>query len=509
MDVATAEPERLRTDAETLRKLATGLGRLGAWSVDLGSGQITWSDEVCAIHDVPPGYRCTRDEALQFYAPEHRGTIRGAFERCIQHGHPFDVQLRISTHRRPNVWVRAIGQPAYDEDGAIVRVHGAFQDISPLVQVAEEKRLLAERLTMTLESMTEGFFTVDHDWRLTYMNAEAERHLLVSRSHALGKNLWELFPQAIGTAFDHEYHRAVATRRAVEFEEYYPPLDLWVQVRAYPSAVGLAVSFRDITERRAAEQEVLRLNSELEERVLERTAELQEANHELESFAYAVAHDLRTPLCAARAFGRAMERSEGGRLSAEGAEYLRNLRDSMQFMDDMTQSLLGLARLSKAALRREPVDLAKLARTVFGVLKQQDPARELELHVQENLVVEADRVLITEVLMNLLGNAWKFTRHTAGARIDVGVGIGPEGERVFHVRDNGAGFDMQAAQRLFEPFVRLHGQGEFEGTGVGLATVHKIISRHDGRVWVDAAVGRGATFCFTLGKQAASIPSAE
>lgn len=509
MDVATAEPERLRTDAETLRKLATGLGRLGAWSVDLGSGQITWSDEVCAIHDVPAGYRCTREEALQFYAPEHRGTIRGAFERCIQHGHPFDVQLRIATRRRQNVWVRAIGQPAYDEDGAIVRVHGAFQDITPLVQVAEEKRLLGERLATTLENMTEGFMMVDREWRLTYLNAHAERDVKMSRKDILGRNFWEIFPEAVGSTFYREYHRAVQTNQVVEFEEYYPPLDLWAQVRAYPSAVGLAISFRDVSQRRRAEQEVLRLNAELEERVLERTAELQEANHELESFAYAVAHDLRTPLCAARAFGRAMERSEGGRLSAEGAEYLRNLRDSMQYMDDMTQSLLALARLSKAAVRREPIDLAKLARTVFGVLKQQDPARELELHVQENLVVEADRVLVTEVLMNLLGNAWKFTRHTAGARIEVGAGTGSEGERVFHVRDNGAGFDMHAARRLFEPFVRLHGQGEFEGTGVGLATVHKIISRHDGRVWVDAAVGRGATFCFTLGKQAASIPSAE
>jgi len=499
MDLAIAPPERLDAGAETLLKLATGLGRLGAWSLELATGEISWSDEVCAIHDVPPGYRCTGEEALAFYAPEHRDPISRAFERCIQRGHPFDLQLRIVTRRDRQVWVRAIGQPGYDEDGAIVSVHGAFQDITPLVQAAEDKRLLAERLTMTLESMTEGFYTVDHEWRLTYMNAEAERNLQLARRRVLGKSLWEVFPEAVGTVFDREFHRAVATREAVEFEEYYPPIDIWVQVRAYPSALGLAVSFRDVSKRRRAEQEVRRLNAELEQRVLARTAELLEANRDLEAFAYAVAHDLRTPLCAGRAFALAVERSEGGRLGPEGAGYLRNLRESLQYMDDMTQSLLALARLSKAAVRRETLDLGAVARKVLGVLRQGDPARELECSVQDGLVAAADRVLVTEVLMNLLGNAWKFTRHTAGARIEVGAREDAGGERIFFVRDNGAGFDMATAQRLFEPFVRLHGQAEFEGTGVGLATVHKIITRHDGRAWAEAAVGQGATFFFTLG----------
>jgi PAS domain S-box-containing protein len=506
--VERAPAERLRNEAETLLKLAAGLGRLGAWSIELEGPRLTWSDEVCAIHDVPPGFQCTVRQALDFYAPMDRPKLQHAFERCRDHGYPFDLELRIVTARGRLIWVRSIGQPGYDENGSIVRVHGACQDITRIIQATEDKRLLAERLTMTLESMTEGFYTVDREWRFTYLNGEAERVLLLDRSDTIGKVLWDVFPQAVGTPFQCEYEKAMTTHRMVELEEYYPPLDIWVQVRAYPSALGLAVSFRDITQRRRAEQEVLRLNAELEERVLCRTAELEAANKELDSFAHAVAHDLRTPLCAIKAFVHVLKETERDTLSANGKVYLERIGESTEQMAAMTVSLLALSRLSKAAVQREPVDLAAVARRIVADMGEGEPLRRVEVSVDHDLRVDADRVLVGQVLQNLLCNAWKFTRHATAARIDVGAALGPDGERVFFVKDNGAGFDMSFAQRLFEPFCRLHGQAEFEGTGVGLATVHRIITRHDGRIWAEAAEDRGAAFYFTLGGRAGQSHSA-
>lgn len=503
-----AAPERLGNEASTLLKLAAGLGRLGAWSVELDGPLLTWSDEVCAIHDVPPGFQCTVQQAVDFYAPLDRPKLQRAFERCCANGQPYDMQLRMVTARGRLIWVRSIGQPGYDKNGAIVRVHGACQDITGIVQATEEKRLLAERLTMTLESMTEGFYTVDREWRFTYLNGEAERVLQLNRSNTIGKVLWDVFPQAVGTPFQSEFENALATHRMVELEEYYPPLDIWVQVRAYPSALGLAVSFRDVTQRRRAEEEVRRLNAELEERVLCRTAELETANRELEAFAHAVAHDLRTPLYAVKAFVHVINETERDTISASGKTYVQRIGEAMEHMDAMTVGLLALSRLSQAAVRREPVDLAAIAGRIVADLREGDPLRHVEVCVADDLRADADRVLVAQVLQNLLGNAWKFTRHSTAARIDVGATSGPDGERLFFVKDNGAGFDMDCAKRLFEPFYRLHDRTEFEGTGVGLATVHRIVTRHGGRICAEAAQGRGAAFYFTIGDSTGERPSA-
>lgn len=494
---AVLMPERVADeDTDNLLKLAAGLGRLGAWSVELADRALTWSDEVCAILDLPARHRPTFEEGLRFAAPEYRAAVRAAFDRCAQCGHPYDLQVQAVTARGRRIWVRAIGQPGYDEHGHIVRVHGAFQDITSLVQVHEEKRQLAERLTVTLESLTDGFYVLDHQWRFTYLNAEAARVMGICRRESLGKVLWDLFPEAVETVFYREFERALAENVSIEVEGYYEPLDLWVQLRASPSSFGLAVSFRDITKRKRAEQQVRRLNAELEDRVQRRTAELRSAMKDLEMFAYAVAHDLRTPMCAGKAFTRALQATEQCKLSGQGTEYLQKIQDALQYMDDMTVSLLGLAKLSNAPLRREAVDLSAIATKILDVQRVATPARDVKVSVQDGLLASADRTLVAEVLMNLIGNAWKFTRGRKKARIEVGARNGASGDCVFYVKDNGPGFAMHAAERLFDPFVRL--DTEVEGSGIGLATVHKIVTRHGGRVWAKAAVGRGACFFFTL-----------
>jgi two-component system cell cycle sensor histidine kinase/response regulator CckA len=241
---------------EALLRMATQVSRLGAWQVELPALTLTWSDEVRAIHETDPGFTPAVEDGLNYYAPEFQERIREAFGACVEHGTPYDEELQIITARGRRVWVRTLGEAVRDEAGKIVRVQGAFQDISQQKQTELEIRRSAERLETTLESITDAFLTMDREWRFTYLNGEAERLMRRSRADLLGRNIWEEFPAAAGSAFQREYERAMRDNRTVGFQEFFPPLNLWVDVRAFPSAEGLAVYFRDITESRRVEERV-------------------------------------------------------------------------------------------------------------------------------------------------------------------------------------------------------------------------------------------------------------
>ncbi len=221
------------------------------------------------------------------------------------------------------------------------------------------------------------------------------------------------------------------------------------------------------------------------------------ANRELEAFSYSVAHDLRTPLRSIDGFSYVLLEEHAARLDASGQALLDEVRRAAQHMAQLIDVLLNLARVTRSELHRRPVDLAALARSAFERLQRAEPQRVVELVVAPLPLVEGDSALVTVVLDNLVGNAWKFTHKKATARIEIGTQV-TAGQRVFYVRDNGAGFDMAYAARLFTAFSRLHTTTEFEGTGVGLATVDRIIRRHGGRVWAEGVVEGGATFYFTL-----------
>lgn len=236
---------------------------------------------------------------------------------------------------------------------------------------------------------------------------------------------------------------------------------------------------------------------DLERRVAERTAELATANRHLRAFSFSVSHDLRAPLRAILGFGASL--AEGGdSLSEEGADNLNRILGAAHRMGDLIDGMLELGRVVEADMRRAPVDLGALAEDVARELRAAEPGRSIELVIDQGLNVVGDPVLLRAVLGNLIGNAWKFTARAAAARIQVGRQPGADGADAFFVRDNGAGFDMAHADKLFGVFQRLHRQDEFPGTGVGLATVERIISRHGGRIWAEGRLGAGATFFFTL-----------
>ncbi|HOX56846.1 MAG TPA: PAS domain-containing protein [Candidatus Paceibacterota bacterium] len=257
--------------------------------------------------------------------------------------------------------------------------------------------------------------------------------------------------------------------------------------------VGVVI---DVTARKVAEQEIRGLNAELERRVRERTAELEATNQELEAFAYSVSHDLRAPLRAIRGFSEVLLDRHLGQLDEEGRDFLRRACHASQRMDRLIEDLLKLSRVGRSELRWQRVNLSALAETVAAELRRAEPGRAAQFIIQPNLQAEGDERLLKVLLDNLLGNAWKFTRQQPGARIEFGVSLQPE--PAYFVRDNGVGFDMAHASKLFGVFQRLHPAGEFPGTGIGLATVQRIIKRHRGRVWATGVANQGATFYFVL-----------
>ncbi|MDO8386023.1 MAG: PAS domain S-box protein [Polaromonas sp.] len=609
-----------------MNRIAGRMARLGSWTIDLPERKLTWSDENCAIHDVPPGYVPTLDEGIGYFLPEDRLRVIRLVEACAEHGTPYEFVLPKMTARGRRIWVRSLGEAVRDAEGRIIRLQGAFQDITE--QKAAEARTLAleARMISTLESITDGFALMDADWRFTFLNRQAENMLQRPAGQLLGKNLWEEFPDILGTPVERGYRAAVAERRSERFEAFYRPLRSWFVFHVYPTQAGVAVYFQDITarrqeqaqlhlletavsrlndmvvitevrsgdagsprvvfvndaferltgysrgeamgqsvmllwgtthqqaelqrirgamdrkhavrteisvrsksgaplwleldiapiasesgkfrhwvavgrdvsERRQQQQQILSLNSDLEERVLLRTGQLAEVNRELESFAYSVSHDLRSPLNTVDGFSQLLLKSDADRISDKGKHYLERIRAGVKQMGDLIEGLLTLAHLSREEMRSELVDLSALARAIEQLQREREPQRQVVFHIDEGLCTHGDPRLLTAVLQNLLGNAWKFSAHQPVAHIALARQPGGDGEDVFFVRDNGAGFDMAFAHKLFGIFERLHSPGDFPGTGIGLATVKRVIERHGGRIWAEGKTGEGATFYFTL-----------
>jgi signal transduction histidine kinase len=247
-----------------------------------------------------------------------------------------------------------------------------------------------------------------------------------------------------------------------------------------------------------AQQVLHRLNGQLERRVAERTAELEALNGELETFAYTVSHDLRTPLRSIHGYAHLLETEEWQRLSEDGRAHLRCMQAAARRMSRLITQLLAMAQVERATLRMETLDLSAMAHAVADELARNDPARRVHWDIEEGLRAVGDPALVHSVLQNLLGNAWKYTSRMPEARVSLRHVASGEGMHTFCVRDNGAGFDAADVDRLFRPFERLHEDAEFEGTGVGLATVKRIVQRHGGQVGGEGAVGRGAAVWFSL-----------
>jgi signal transduction histidine kinase len=249
----------------------------------------------------------------------------------------------------------------------------------------------------------------------------------------------------------------------------------------------------------AVAMESVKLNQELERRVEERTRQLADANRELETFSYTVSHDLQAPLRHMNAYATMLEEAHGQAIGESGRKYVRRIQASATRLGGLITDLLRLARFGRVAMQRVPVDLTHMAREIADDLRSETPARVADFRIGTGMEAMGDPALLRVVLENLLGNAWKFTSKNEKTVIDFSVGKTEDGATVYSLRDNGSGFDMAYAAKLFAPFQRLHEHDEFPGSGIGLATVERIVRRHNGRVWAESTSGNGAVFFFTLG----------
>jgi PAS domain S-box-containing protein len=359
---------------------------------------------------------------------------------------------------------------------------------------ADEQRI---RLAAIVESSGDAIIATDLKGRVRSWNRGAERLFGHDSREIVGQPISVLLPPG-------EHEDALALTERLSRGEPMDPIEIvrrrkddsLVDLSATCSPIvesdgtltGISVVARDISERKRADAEIRRAREAAES-----------ANRELEAFSYSVAHDLRAPLRRIDGFNVALLEDFDHVLDDVGRDYLRRVQESVQEMRRLIDGLLELARLTRVGLHSQHIDLSELARVTAQRLREIEPDRSVEFVIRDGFTAEGDRALLGAAMQNLLGNAWKFTRQKRDARIEFGSDL-EHGENVYFVRDNGAGFDMRQAARLFGVFQRFHSQREFEGTGVGLATVQRIVQRHGGRIWAEAKVGEGACFHFTLGE---------
>jgi PAS domain S-box-containing protein len=371
---------------------------------------------------------------------------------------------------------------------------------------AEENRA---RLATIVEASEDAIIGKGLDGTVTSWNASAERLFGYSASEMIGQSITRIVPPNERYKEADTLQRVSRGERVKHSESVLLAKDgrlIAVSMTVSPilneggTIIGAARIVRDITERRQKDEKILLLNTELERRVRERTAELEAANRELDAFSYSVSHDLRAPLRAMDGFSMALLEDCAGILDETVQDDLRRIRAASQRMADLIDDMQKLSRVTRTEMRREQVDLAAMAEEIGADLLLTHPGRQVGLVVASDLLVDGDAGMLRLALNNLLENAWKFTARCATARIEVGARE-QDGERVLFVRDNGAGFDMAYVGKLFGAFQRLHSIQEFKGTGIGLAIVQRIVRRHGGRVWAEGAVGQGATIYFTLEKK--------
>lgn len=480
-------------DSEALLRMAERVAQIGGWILDVSTGASVWSDAVCDIHDLPRGQAPDVKDAILYYLPEYRERITEAVRLCIDTGIPFDEELQIRSAKGRVRWVRAIGHPIKDKHGKIFKLQGAFQDITASQRAMEQIRRYAERQATMFESITDAFFTLDRQWRFIYLNNRSEELLHRTREELLGRNIWDCFPQAVNSAFDKQYHQAVETGQSVGFEAYYPPLDTWFEVSAYPSEEGLAVYYRSINERKKAQAELQHTMKELER-----------SNRELQDFAFVASHDLQEPLRKIQAFSdRLLTKSTG--FSEQEQDYLKRMQSAAGRMQALILDLLSYSRVTTKARPFVNCDTDSVLADVLQDLETVITREQARIETQPLPPIFGDPTQIRQVLQNLISNAVKFHLKDQPPQ----VYIYPEAEDpdgwTLVVRDEGIGFDPAYTDKLFHPFQRLHQRQEYPGTGIGMAIVKKILDRHNAGIIVESSPGAGTTFRIRFMKRTSGI----
>ena len=417
-------------------------------------------------------------------------------ELAVNPGKPVNGLFRKLNKSGQYLWLEGVAINLLHDENVKACVLN-FRDVTGRI---EAEVLIAETLkekNIILESIGDAFFAVDKNWTVTYWNRVAETALGVSKQQMVGKHLWDIFSDNIDSLSYKKYQQAIDTSEVVHFEDYYKALNKWYEISAYPSESGLSVYFKDITERRKTQQEIQELNTRLEEKVESRTKELLKANEEMEAFSYSVSHDLRAPLRAIIGFTAVLEEDYSSKLDAEAQRVTSIIKKNTLKMGHLIDDLLTFSRMGRQDIIKTTIDNNNLVGEIVGGMDKNGHADTIEWNIHTLPCVKADTNTIRQVWVNLISNAVKYSSHTHHPKIEIGS-LKHDGHITFFVKDNGVGFDEKYKNKLFKVFQRLHSAEEFEGTGIGLAIVEKVISKHGGRVWAEAEINKGAEFYFSL-----------
>ncbi len=612
---------------EDLIQRSNEMARIGNWEVDLvkNANSIYWSKMTQEIVEAEGVQNLSLDEAIQYYQGESKELIKNVMLDLIKYDRDFDVEVLLKTFKGNLRWIRILGQ-GERIDGRCIRIYGSFQDIHDRKVAELEFKSLFEEKNSILESIGDGFFTLDKDFTVTYWNRMAEKLLRTPKEIILGKNLWKVFNDALDLDSFKNYNQVLVDGVAKHFEDYYESLDSWFSISAYPSGSGLSVYFKDITDKKRSEEQI-KLSNERFEKVVEATndaiwdynlaedrlywgkgfkklfgydpdifkpsfekliglihpeereevrakmlkvmsdpklsnwteeyrflksngeyayamdratfirnekgepvraigamsdishrkeyeeslrnlnidleqysKELAISNAELEQFAYVASHDLQEPLRMITSFMNQLERKYEDKLDDRAQKYIHFAVDGAQRMRQIILDLLEYSRVGKQYESMELVDLNDVVQETLILQRKRIEEKSAKIEVGPLPKLQSFRSPLTQIFQNLIGNALKYTKEGVSPKINISA-VEQKTYWEFAVSDNGLGIHEDYFEKIFIIFQRLHGKSEFEGTGMGLTIVKKILESMGGSIWVESKSGKGSTFYFTLPKK--------
>ena len=467
---------------------ATSLARIGTWELDLRNNKVTWSNMVHELHETDPiTFQPELGTALNFYREDFRNLVQEKIEYCIETGEQVEFQAVIITAENNERWVQSRGDAEFI-NGKCVKVYGSFQDI-------HNSKTLELEIREILKSITDPFQVIDANWNFKYYNKEAEQLLKKPEEYVISQNIWEVFPEKLGTPLEKIYKSVARTGKPDSIEYLFAGDNHWYEVNVYPFQGGVSTFFRNINARKLAAEKLEALNKSLKNYALE----LERSNEELEQFAFITSHDMQEPLRMISSFMDQLKRKYGDQLDEKALQYISFATDGAKRMKQIILDLLQYSRANRPEGEIEEVDLNEVLSKYKELRRKIISEKSVAIYSDDLPVFRTYKAVVTQIFHGLLDNAIKYSKSGIAPVIEIKVAE-KEMEWLFSFNDNGIGISPQFFNKIFDIFQRLHNRDEYQGTGIGLSITKRSVEFLGGAIWLESEPGVGTTFFFTVSK---------